>query len=272
MYSYTSSLINCEAIENYLSKGKDTTNRPAPKNNGHSNNTRILKWNEMDATIYGIKLHNTVIIRYHTNGNIVIDTDGWKTVTTRDRINYYTPEWISVWQEKFIWYVGFKGKTYLFKDGMKFNPLIEEVTLNDKLIKPYSKEEVKAQKKLKKQVDDYVKAFIEKFINHKIERPGPGDCFLCSLKEKKSEKSWGDSDKDHILSHIKEKYYVPSLLNNAIEEDSMGLSINDKNNIAWCWKAQNWQEYHVFAMDITKRHLTTTLKRYINKRVGLGIT
>ena len=271
MYSYTSRLINVEAIEDYLSKGKDKTNRPAPSGNGHCNNTRILKWNEMNATIYGIKLHNTIIVRYHTNGNIILDTDGWKTVTTRDRINYYTPESISVWQERFIWYVSYQGKQYLFEDGMKFHPQ-GLITLNDNEVKPYSPDEIKAKKKLKAKVDKYCKAFIEKFIKQEIAQPDGGDCWLCCMKDSNSNKAWGDSDSSHLLNHIEEKYYVPSLLNNAIEEDSLGLAPMDRHNIAWCWKVDGWETYHPFAMDLTKDRLVKTIKRYINKRIGLGIT
>lgn len=276
MYSYTSELADYESINNYLAKGKDKTNRPAPKDDGHSNNTRILKWTDhgvdgFPIDLVGIKLHNTIIVTYYPSGAIYLDTEGWKTVTTRDRINYFTPVWLNVWQERFIWYVTFKEKTYLFEDGMQFH-IDGTVTLNGDQVKPYSPEDAKKKLKLKNKVDSYVKAFIEKFINHEIPQPGPGDCWLCGLKSSEDNKPWGDSEADHLLNHMKEKYYVPSLLYNAIEEDSLGLSINDRHNIAYCWKADGWESQHTFALDITKRHLITTLKRYINKRIGLGIT
>jgi len=40
--------------------------------------------------------------------------------------------------------------------------------------------------------------------------------------------SLGDTTADnHLLSHIEEKYYVPSLLTNAMKEHAMGILIHD---------------------------------------------
>ena len=56
----------------------------------------------------GVRLHNTYIVRFHYNGKVTLHTDGWRTVTTKDRIN----EFVSgrVYQKNHVWfYVGHKA-------------------------------------------------------------------------------------------------------------------------------------------------------------------
>jgi hypothetical protein len=52
-----------------------------------------------------IRLHRTNVVIFRPDGKFVINSDGWLTRTTKDRINKYCRT-ISVWQEKGEWYVG----------------------------------------------------------------------------------------------------------------------------------------------------------------------
>jgi hypothetical protein len=54
--------------------------------------------------------------------------------------------------------------------------------------------------------------------NGELELPSGGDCWHCSMVTEDGE-SLGDAtgDIDHIVSHIAEDYYVPSLLFNALK-------------------------------------------------------
>jgi len=38
-----------------------------------------------------IVLHATTVLRFRANGDIVLDSGGWRTATTKDRINKYLP-------------------------------------------------------------------------------------------------------------------------------------------------------------------------------------
>lgn len=51
------------------------------------------------------RLHNTDIVTYHQNGDITLNTDGWDTVTTRERMTRYLPPAISVVRRKGVSYV-----------------------------------------------------------------------------------------------------------------------------------------------------------------------
>lgn len=55
-----------------------------------ANNTR-LEWTDAARTELGVRLHNTVIANFKPNGGIELDTGGWHTVTTKDRLNRCIP-------------------------------------------------------------------------------------------------------------------------------------------------------------------------------------
>ena len=50
-----------------------------------------------------IRLHRTDVVTYRPDGACILNTDGWDTVTTKDRINKYAN--VRVVQEDFKWFV-----------------------------------------------------------------------------------------------------------------------------------------------------------------------
>ena len=50
-----------------------------------------------------IRYHHTDIVTFKNNGDIVLNTNGWETSSTRERINEYSPFYII--QKDYIWYV-----------------------------------------------------------------------------------------------------------------------------------------------------------------------
>jgi hypothetical protein len=68
-----------------------------------------------DDTV-AIKLHSTYVVKINPNGTYTLNSGGWQTVTTKDRINQYSP--VRVYQRDFSWYVKINGKEYPFMDGM----------------------------------------------------------------------------------------------------------------------------------------------------------
>jgi len=57
-------------------------NTYAVRHSGHSDESQ-------DSV--GIVLHNTAVIRFYADGRIVLNTGGWYTVTTKDRLNRCLP-------------------------------------------------------------------------------------------------------------------------------------------------------------------------------------
>lgn len=68
-----------------------------------------------DGTV-AIKLHNTYVVKINPNGTYTLNSGGWQTVTTKDRINQYSPK--KVYQRNFEWFVDINGKQFPFMDGM----------------------------------------------------------------------------------------------------------------------------------------------------------
>ena len=67
-----------------------------------------------------VTYHETEVVNFDEN-KIVLDSGGWKTVTTKRRMNQISSQYnlgYSVVQKKNKWFVNYKGKTIPFKDKM----------------------------------------------------------------------------------------------------------------------------------------------------------
>lgn len=67
---------------------------------GLENNTRLVKRGD---DRYAVKLHGTDVVTYHADGRVTLATGGWKTRTTKNRINKYAP--VRIVQRDYEWYV-----------------------------------------------------------------------------------------------------------------------------------------------------------------------
>lgn len=168
------------------------------------NNTRLIT--DDGPAKYHIKLHNTNIITYCENGDVVLNSGGWRTSTTKARMNEYSP--VSIWQASGLWTARWRGESYPYADGITFNTWTGKVTGQG--------EDPKAEVKLRRRVLVYAENFVEALARGEVPQPSAGDCWGCCMKEVGTGKEvFGN---DHLLSHVEEKYYVPSLLVNAINE------------------------------------------------------
>ena len=208
-----------------------------------------------------IRLHLTDIITFNPDGSCTLNSGGWQTVTTKDRMNKYTPAGWNVYQSKSIWYLknGYwndpKSKEYAYADGITIHP--------DGSVKGQG-EDPRELIKLQKQIDRYVKGFMSALDKRKIEQPGPGDCFGCYFKDEKTGREVMGSD--HILDHFKEKYYVPSLLFNAIKEIPVSRAAE---HCLGYWTKQHDQEGGYFE-GIARDQVSKSLKRYLKRRLGMA--
>lgn len=83
-------------------------NRPSRKLDNHTYCKRRENY-------IAILLHSTDIIKYYPDGTVIVHTGGWRTITTKDRINKYSP--LEIYQANKIWYI--KGEVdSLFYDGI----------------------------------------------------------------------------------------------------------------------------------------------------------
>jgi len=184
----------------------------------------------IDEHTVGVRLHDTYVVKLHDDGSTSLDSGGWHTMTTKDRINAYLMDNFAVSSDRGRWYVydvsedrddpqdDYRGGVYyppkwtkvhrffdgirLAADGTIMNPRRAEMEALDK-----------RERDLEKRMAKYVKGFL-RALRDGIPMPGPGDCWGCT-----SGGAMGDS---HLLDHFDEDYYVPSLLVNAYRDRGYG--------------------------------------------------
>jgi hypothetical protein len=78
-----------------------------------------------EVSYVSIVLHSTAVVRFYADGRIVLNTGGWQTVTTKDRLNRCLPDGWRVWSDarKGGWGLYEYGKRIThFSDGMELRP------------------------------------------------------------------------------------------------------------------------------------------------------
>jgi len=175
-----------------------------------ANNTRLFK----RGNDYAVRLHDTDVVTIHDDDTYTLNTGGWRTVTTKERINRFSPA--SVYTDRKVWLVG--GS--LFEDGMKVGSGGSALDHKDPA------EGFALQRELDKLVRNYINGFCKLIESKELKDPSGGDCWCCSMFDQK----WGrDASVDHLFSHFEDKYYVPSLLVNALKERGYG-------DIGYIWR------------------------------------
>lgn len=159
-----------------------------------ANNT-IEYWSNGNRVI---RLHLTDIITFHPDGSFILNSGGWRTMTTKGRINSFSP--VNVYSEKGVWYVA----NTVFYDGMHLD---ESGQLLSEAILDPTQENAKIKRKIAKFV---------KQIDSLDEMPKPdnGDCWGCLMVAKDGSHPMGT---DCIQGHLDENYLHGSLIIRALK-------------------------------------------------------
>ena len=80
-----------------------------------AHNTYVVAFEGGDV---GLVFHNTCVVRWRAVGGVVLNSGGWCTVTTKQRINAVLPPGWFLYQDDWVWYVGIGISRSLFRDGM----------------------------------------------------------------------------------------------------------------------------------------------------------
>jgi hypothetical protein len=217
-----------------------------------------------------VKLHQTDVVTYTPKNEVILSSGGWKTPTTKDRINKFSRAGITQKNNQWFVYVKadysnpdkpvyFENPTMIFKDGVIITP---KNKIKGGEIATKTKE--KTFNKEKKAIKTYCEAFVTALFDGKVEKPGAGDCWYCSMKTDDGQ-SLGDKagNNDHIKQHIEEGYFVPSLLFNALE--NIPTSRMTKGVIGSIWRKE---EINGLDSAWVKKEATQNLYRYIMRKMG----
>lgn len=85
---------------------------------------------EGHGSVRMIRLYETVIMTFEANGLIILNSGGFRTVTTKARINQFLPASVGLGQRKGAWFVRALDTDIKFEEGFRIitNPATGEVT------------------------------------------------------------------------------------------------------------------------------------------------
>lgn len=148
-----------------------------------------------DSTI-AVKYHETDIVTYRSDSSITLDSDGWQTYTTKERMHRYTPFRVS--QSQSEWTVTTDCGEYAYADGITF---YSDGTL---LSGEGTPSEAAQRKALRKAINAFARRAGEQ--NPQVTS---GDCLFCQ---------WGAASANGCLqSHLDEDYIHGSLVYRALQ-------------------------------------------------------
>lgn len=79
------------------------------------NNTELVRKGGGDIAV---ELHGNEVVRFYGGGEVGLSSAGYKTSTTKDRLNRYTPRGVNIVQRQGTWYLKRRGNKVPFEDGM----------------------------------------------------------------------------------------------------------------------------------------------------------
>lgn len=170
-----------------------------------------------------VRLHGTDVVEFLPGDKVRLNSGGWKTVTTKDRINSFSP--YHVFSNRGTWLV------YAPHDsGLEPVAFYDGIILPDAFKAPKAKSErlIAREAKLKARI----KAVVAKAIvpGKPLPHPEMGDCFICMMEASQIAQRVQHSgydysraprpalDSGHIESHIKEGYIHGTLVVNAYRD------------------------------------------------------
>ncbi len=230
------------------------------------NNTYLVRNSGVPGDSIHLKLHNTYVVTWYADGRTELNTGGWRTVTTKDRINNNI-EGFQLRSNRGQWYVYSSTESRdvaIYEDGMSILPdgTLQGVNpLSDAHQAPGPGDCLSL--KLRRKIQSFASRYMQAFKCGDVPAPGPGDCLYCAMRTVDGNVPLGESihDKDHILSHIEEDYFVPSLLYRAFEtrphSQAMGWTL-----------AHHWQGLDMEPLDFTYDQLQKSLGIYILRQIG----
>lgn len=203
-----------EKASGYLGTKQD---RPLP---GRS--TRLQR--RPDGGI-AVRYHATDVITFHPDGRIVLQSGGYQTMTTKARINEYSP--VQLYADRGLWYVA-NGTRTLYADGLTW----AAGTITGGRA-PAATEGAKRQ--LDRAVAKYIKGFCASVTEARaLAAPSGGDCWGCLFQAETAPRTgngWNSLPPypakvmgyDHYIDHFggdpdnEDPYYVPALVWRAVQ-------------------------------------------------------
>ena len=162
------------------------------------NNTYLQRRDNGDIAV---KLHNTDVVTYKPNGDCVLNSGGWRTPTTKERINLYAPiRWLS--QVDGVWWVTtWDGGKFAYDDGMVIKA---DGSVKGSMSEIDIDNNQKEAEKIRRQIRKFVNSITPEQVVQAWENTD-GDCWLCKF-------GTGGCEADHL----DEGYFHATLVHRAV--------------------------------------------------------
>ena len=204
-----------------------------------------------------IRLHFTDIMVFRPDGSILLDTGGWQTVTTKERMNRFLPDGLGIYQSDGFWYLTYRPDGYVdYDSGAWTVPYIDKMVIPPDYSKPkqdaIALNSVAHQKRMKRLINKMCRKVKELAEAKALPLPDSGDCFLCQIEngaDMRNSKVDPLRNQQHIISHLEEGYIHGSLLVNAM---------------LWCGYRMEQLRFVYYIRP------EQNLRRYLKARVGLA--
>lgn len=148
------------------------------------------------ATVW--RLHRTDIITKTPLGVFVLNSGGWRTPTTKDRLNHFAP--VRVHSDRGEWFIG----DCAFFDGIEVDPV--GTVLNARPDAGIAARKERAA----------IARFAARCDVGPLPQPNGGDCWCCSMFDRIETAGAVSRDPAHLWEHIREGYLHGSLIVNAM--------------------------------------------------------
>lgn len=236
-----------------------------------ANNTYLER---RDENTIAVRLHATDVVTFRPQ-SVEINTGGWFTVTTKNRINRFSP--IHIYSERRRWllylnksedvpYPNWESQGYIYYDGIRVT--------NDglKVRKPRNVPPVPpATSEIITRINAFVRESIKQ-LNEGLPIPSGADCWYCAMQTEDGA-TLGDAftDTDHLENHIAENYVVPSLLWHAVSEagyryPEVILGVYDCGNGSYRMGGTVTNDYGTRSRAMTDS-VARSLRRYLKRRL-----
>jgi len=231
---------------------------------------KTAAWVEREGGDRVLILHNTPIVTVRADdGAIVLDSGGWKTLTTKKYMNEALGDeglrgWY-IYQRSSMWYLHKlqDADHFTFKDGITILP--------DGTVVGASTATDKQSRNLVNAINKYADEFVKALFGGRVDAPSGGDCWDCSFIVTDNNRTLGEwSDSDHILSHVRESYYVPSLLLRAVERYPISRWAG---GVLWTLWGENTgltiEDAQKRMGGVASDQIKSSLRRYVRQQLGL---
>ena len=242
------------AVAFLCEKRDQTKGRPLP-----GTRTRLL-WANEEHTAIGVRYHDTFVLTWTDDGRTILNSGGWRTMTTKKKINAYLPKPWQLYAEKGVWWLakGWRHDTnhLLFADGLT-------IEADGSVTGAGTVEDLKDTRDERKAIQKYIRNYMAALVANELNMPSGGDCWYCYMQREADGKPLGDMLGHHLRSHIEESYFVPSLLWNAME--AMGAS---SLMLTWAASHMNAEESWCQWDSKMSELLGSMLTRYMYRELG----